>query len=213
MTLTCVSNEVGGILAGTARWLGVPLRELLDEAGQQARPTRSSAARSTATPAASPIAVLEDDRTALVAVGMNGEPLPVEHGFPARLLVAGLYGYVSATKWLTEIELTSFDRFDQYWVPRGLRVEGARSRPSPASTRPKALDATRPPAPSPSPASPGRRPVGIDKVEVKIDDGPWQDIRNCRPLRTRRRGASGCSPWSFASRPPHHHLPGHRRHR
>jgi DMSO/TMAO reductase YedYZ molybdopterin-dependent catalytic subunit len=116
--------------------------------------------------------VLDDDRTALVAVGMNGVPLPVEHGFPARLLVAGLYGYVSATKWLSEIEVTRFDRFDQYWVPRGYAAKAPIKTFSRIDT-PKPLTNT----PAGTVAIAGvawAQTRGIDRVEVRIDDGPWQ---------------------------------------
>lgn len=122
MTLTCVSNEVGGQLAGTARWLGVPLRELLDEAGASSDADQIVGRSVDGYTCGFPVSAV-DGRTAMVVVGMNGEPLPIIHGFPARLLVAGLYGYVSATKWLTEIEITRFDRFEQYWVPRGHTAE------------------------------------------------------------------------------------------
>ena len=118
-----------------------------------------------------PVAALDDERTALVVVGMNGEPLPIERGFPARLLVAGLYGYVSATKWLTEIELTTFADTEQYWVPRGWDAT------APIKTFSR-IDA---------PAGLGRVPAGrvpiagvawaptrgISRVEVRVDDGPW----------------------------------------
>ena len=118
ITLTCVSNTVGGKLVGTARWLGLPLRELLDEAGVQAGADQIVGHSIDDYTAGFPVSAAYD-RPALIAIGMNGEPLPIEHGFPARLMVPGLYGYVSATKWLTEIQLTRFADFDQYWVERG----------------------------------------------------------------------------------------------
>lgn len=117
ITLACVSNTVGGGLVGNARWLGVRLDELLAEAGIDPSADQLVGRSVDGYTCGFPIAAL-DGRPALVAVGMNGEPLPVEHGFPARLIVSGLYGYVSATKWLTELELTTFDSFDQYWVER-----------------------------------------------------------------------------------------------
>lgn len=171
VTLTCVSNEVGGNLAGTGRWLGVPLRELLDEAGVQRRADQIVGRSVDGYTCGFPVDALDGDRTALVVVGMNGEPLSVERGFPARLLVAGLYGYVSATKWLTEIELSTFADFDQYWVPRGWDAEAPIKTFSRIDT-PKGLGRLEP----------GRHPIagvawaqtrGISAVEVKVDDGEW----------------------------------------
>lgn len=123
ITLSCVSNRVGGSLVGNARWLGVPLSEILDRAGV-ADDAEQIVGRSVDDfTVGFPVEAAYDGREALIAVGMNGEPLPFEHGFPARLVVAGLYGYVSATKWLSEIELTGWDEFDAYWVPRGWAKE------------------------------------------------------------------------------------------
>jgi DMSO/TMAO reductase YedYZ molybdopterin-dependent catalytic subunit len=123
ITMTCVSNEVGGRLVGHARWLGLPLAELLDEAGVAAGADQIVGRSVDGYTCGFPVDVATDGRMALVAVGMNGEPLPLEHGFPVRLVVPGLYGYVSATKWLSEIELTTFDAFDHYWVRRGWATE------------------------------------------------------------------------------------------
>ena len=119
ITLTCVSNTIGGELIGNARWLGVRLDELLAEAGVQPGATQVVGRSIDGYTCGFPIEAATDGRNALVAFGMNGEPLPLEHGFPVRLIVPGLYGYISATKWLTEIELTTFEDFEQYWVPRG----------------------------------------------------------------------------------------------
>ena len=123
VTLQCVSNEVGGNLVGNATWQGVRLATLLDRAGVQAGATQIVGRSVDGFTAGFPTEVGLDGRTALVAVAMNGEPLPAEHGFPARLVVAGLYGYVSATKWLDAIELVPWEDFDGYWVPAGV-VEG-----------------------------------------------------------------------------------------
>ena len=124
VTLTCVSNEVGGLLAGNARWLGVPLGALLRENGIRDSSTnwscRSVDGMTIGTPTRSALEV-ED---AMLAFGMNGEPLPVEHGFPLRMVIPGLYGYVSACKWLTRIQATTFDAFDAYWVERGWAGQG-----------------------------------------------------------------------------------------
>ena len=118
-TLACVSNEVGGELVGTAYWLGVPLPALLRGAGVQADATQVIGRAVDGFTVGFPTDVALDGRESMVVIGMNGEPLPAEHGFPARLIVPGLYGYVSATKWLGEIELSRLDSFDSYWVDRG----------------------------------------------------------------------------------------------
>ena len=119
VTLACVSNEVGGDLAGNAYWRGVPLAALLERAGVQAGATQIVGRSVDDFTVGFPTDVALDGRASMVAVGMNGEPLPARHGFPARLVVPGLYGYVSATKWLAEIELTTLEAFDAYWIPRG----------------------------------------------------------------------------------------------
>lgn len=120
VTLSCVSNPVGGDLVGNAKWLGVPIKKLLDMAGVQPGATQIVGRSVDGWTGGFPTEYLDDpDRVALVAVAMNDEPLPTQHGFPVRLVVAGLYGYVSATKWLKEIELTTWDDFDGYWITRG----------------------------------------------------------------------------------------------
>ena len=119
ITLTCVSNEVGGKYAGNARWLGAPLADLLEEAGVDPRADMILSTSTDGMTIGTPTAVVMDGRDALLAVGMNGEPLPAEHGFPVRMVVPGLYGYVSATKWLTDLELTRFDKATPYWTERG----------------------------------------------------------------------------------------------
>ena len=179
-TISCVSNEVGGDLVGTARWLGVPLVELLDEAGPTARAEQVVGRSVDGWTGGFPLEVATDGREALVAVAMNDVPLPVRHGFPARLVVPGLYGYVSATKWLQDIELTTWDGFDGYWVPRGWSKQG----PVKTMTR---IDL---------PASGDRvedadlvvagvawAPVrGIGQVEIQVDDGPWEPVEVLPPL-------------------------------
>jgi DMSO/TMAO reductase YedYZ molybdopterin-dependent catalytic subunit len=171
VTLTCVSNEVGGTLAGNARWLGVPLGALLRENGIQQRSSqlvcRSDDGMTIGAPTRSALEV-ED---AMLAFGMNGEPLPVEHGFPVRMIIPGLYGYVSACKWLVEIQASTFDAFDAYWVERGWAQEGPIKIASRIDT-PTAVASF----------GPGRRAVagvawaqtrGIERVEVQIDEGDW----------------------------------------
>ncbi|MEU5787866.1 molybdopterin-dependent oxidoreductase [Micromonospora purpureochromogenes] len=173
VTLACVSNEVGGDLIGNARWLGVPLRELLDEADPEEGADQVVGRSVDGWTCGTPTAVLRDGRDALLAVGMNGEPLPVEHGFPVRMVVPGLYGYVSACKWVTELELTSFADFDAYWVPRGWSAQG------PVKTQSR-IDTPRPrnrltigPVMVAGVAWAQRR--GISRVEVRVDGGPWRE--------------------------------------
>ena len=134
ITLVCISNEVGGPYAGNARWLGVPLAAILDEVGVQDGADQLVSRSVDGFTAGTPTAVVTDGRDALVAFGMNGEPLPIAHGFPVRLVVPGVYGYNSATKWVSELELTTFAAYDAYWAARGATPSRARSRPSPGST-------------------------------------------------------------------------------
>jgi len=171
VTLTCVSNPVGGDLVGNARWLGVPVRDLLD----RARPRRSAdqlVGRSVDGYTCGIPLPAAYDRPCLVAVGMNGEPLPLRHGFPARLVTPGVYGYVGSTKWLTGLEVTTFDAFDQYWVPRGYAEQAPIKTMSRIDT-PRSLERVQA----------GRVVVagvawaqtrGIDAVELRIDDGPFR---------------------------------------
>ncbi|WP_176449826.1 molybdopterin-dependent oxidoreductase [Geodermatophilus saharensis] len=173
VTLTCVSNEVGGGLAGTARWTGVPLGALLRENGVSADSDQLVCRSSDGMTIGTPTRAALDVGNAMLAFGMNGEPLPVEHGFPVRMLVPGLYGYVSACKWLTSIEATTFDAFDAYWVERDWAAQG----PVKVASR---IDTPAPLRPFPA----GRRPIagvawaqgrGIARVEVRVDDGAWQE--------------------------------------
>jgi DMSO/TMAO reductase YedYZ molybdopterin-dependent catalytic subunit len=124
VTIACVSNNVGGDLIGNARWLGWPVRELLALAGPQAGADMVLSRSADGWTAGTPLEVLSDGRDALLAVGMNGEPLPLEHGFPVRLVVPGLYGYVSATKWVTQLKVTRFADDVAYWTPRGWSERG-----------------------------------------------------------------------------------------
>lgn len=170
ITLTCVSNTVGGDLVGTARWLGVPLRELLDEAGVQAGANQLVGRSVDGWTSGLPLGAI-DGRPALLAVGMNGEPLPLEHGFPARVVVSGLYGYVSATKWITELEVTTFDAFDAYWTERGWDQQAPIKTMSRIDT-PRTLAKVRPGTVAIGGVA-WAQTVGISKVEVKIDDGEF----------------------------------------
>ncbi|MGB2568581.1 molybdopterin-dependent oxidoreductase [Micromonospora citrea] len=173
VTLACVSNEVGGDLIGNARWLGVPIRELLDEVQPEEGADQVVGRSVDGWTCGTPTAVLRDGRDALLAVGMNGEPLPVEHGFPVRMVVPGLYGYVSACKWVTELELTSFADFDAYWVPRGWSAQG------PVKTQSR-IDTPRPrnriiAGPVVVAGVAWAQHRGVSRVEVRVDGGPWRD--------------------------------------
>jgi DMSO/TMAO reductase YedYZ molybdopterin-dependent catalytic subunit len=172
ITLTCVSNEVGDDLVGNARWVGTPLADLLREAGIRPGADQLVSTSRDGMTIGTPIREVMDGRDALLAYTMNGEPLPVEHGFPVRMVVPGLYGYVSACKWIVDLKVTTFDAFDAYWV----RVGWARQAPIKTQSR---IDTPR------SGAEPraGRIPIagvawaqhrGISAVEVRVDDGPWQ---------------------------------------
>ncbi len=174
VTLSCVSNEVGGGLVGNALFQGVRLKDLLDEAGVQAGATQVVSRSIDGWDCGSPTSVIMDGRDAMLAIAMNGEPLPAEHGYPARLVVPGLYGYVSATKWVTDIELTRWEDFDGYWIPRGWAKEG------PVKTMAR-IDRPRS---GRTLAASGAGVVdiaglawavhrGIGKVEISIDDGEW----------------------------------------
>ena len=171
VTISCVSNEIGGDLVGNAVWTGIPLLPVLEKAGIQPGADQVVGVSVDGWTAGFPLDVLDGERTALIAIAMNGEPLPINHGFPARLIIAGLYGYVSATKWLAGIGLTTWDGFDGYWIPRGWSKEGPIKITSRIDTP---RDGSRH---SPGPAGIGGiawAPTrGIGAVEVQIDDGEW----------------------------------------
>ncbi|MFE9653725.1 molybdopterin-dependent oxidoreductase [Micromonospora sp. NPDC006431] len=172
VTLACVSNEVGGDLIGNARWLGVPIKELLDEAEPEEGADQVVGRSVDGWTCGTPTAVLRDGRDALLAVGMNGEPLPVEHGFPVRMVVPGLYGYVSACKWVTELELTRFADFDAYWVPRGWSAQAPIKTQSRIDTPRPRNRLTAGPVTVAGVAWAQHR--GIRTVDVRVDGGPWQ---------------------------------------
>jgi DMSO/TMAO reductase YedYZ molybdopterin-dependent catalytic subunit len=176
ITLCCVSNPVGGPYIGNARWLGASLRGLLQEAGVRAGASQLLCTSSDGFTSGTPVETAMDGRDALIAVGMNGTPLPVAHGFPARLVIPGLYGYVSACKWLVDIKVTTYAAAQAYWVPRGWSAQ------APVKTESR-IDVPT-----------GQNPVrtgqtvsiagvawaqhkGIDAVEVRINGGPWQQAR------------------------------------
>ena len=173
VTLTCVSNEVGGDLAGNAMWQGVRIAEVLKMAGPQAGADCVLSTSYDGFTVTTPIEALTDDRDALFAFGMNGEPLPVEHGFPVRMVVPGLYGYVSATKWVVDLNVSTFAEQTAYWTDRGWSAQA----PIKTSSRidvPKSFEQV----------SKGTVAIagvawaqhrGIQGVQVQVDDGDWQD--------------------------------------
>ncbi|HEY3502502.1 MAG TPA: molybdopterin-dependent oxidoreductase [Actinocatenispora sp.] len=175
ITLCCVSNPVGGPYIGNARWIGVRLADLLREAGVQDGADQIVSRSADGMTIGTPTSVALDGRDAMLAVAMNDAPLPIRHGFPVRMLVPGLYGYVSACKWLVDIELTTFGDYDAYWVPRGWSAKG------PIKTESR-IDTPR----GGAKLGAGRIPVagvawaqhkGITRVEVRVDDGDWQPAR------------------------------------
>jgi DMSO/TMAO reductase YedYZ molybdopterin-dependent catalytic subunit len=175
ITLTCVSNEVGGTLLGTARWLGVELAPLLREAGVGAGSDQLVGRSVDGMTIGTPVATVLDGRAAMLAIAMNGEPLRPEHGFPVRMIVPGLYGYVSATKWLIDLELSRFDAFDPYWVRRGWDQQAPIKTSSRIDT-PKALSTVKA-GPVMVAGVAWAQHRGISAVEVRVDAGPWQKAR------------------------------------
>ena len=175
VTLMCVSNEVGGYLTGNAKWLGYPIRELL----ARAKPTRGAdvvlSTSQDGFTATTPLEVLQDTgRNSLLAVGMNGEALPLEHGYPVRMVVPGLYGYVSATKWVVELKVSTFEKESAYWTDRGWAAKG----PVKTSSRidvPSFGDEIEPGTTVAIAGVAWAQHVGIERVEVRIDTDPWQE--------------------------------------
>ncbi|MEV0421236.1 molybdopterin-dependent oxidoreductase [Streptosporangium canum] len=175
ITLCCVSNEVGGPYVGNARWLGTSLAGVLRDAGVRKGADMLLSTSADGWTCGTPVDVVLDGRDALLAFGMNGEALPVEHGFPVRQVVPGLYGYVSATKWVTDIKVTRFDRDEAYWTPKGWSAMG------PVKTQSR-IDLPRDGAR----VAPGRTVIagvawaqhkGVEAVEVRIDRGQWRQAR------------------------------------
>ena len=181
ITLSCVSNTVGGRLVGNAIWTGVPLAALLDRAGVHGRANQVVGRSVDDFTAGFPTELTRDGRNAILAIGMNDELLPTRHGFPARLVVAGLYGYVSAVKWLDEIHLTTWDAFDGYWVPRGWSKRGPIKTQSRIDVprNDASLRAGEPTWIAGIAWAPTR---GIRRVEVRVDNEDWVECRLGQPL-------------------------------
>ena len=172
VTLACVSNPVGGELISNAVWTGYRVRDLLARSGIRPEADMVLSTSSDGFTAGTPVEALTDGRDSLLAIGMNGVPLPVEHGYPARLVVPGLYGFVSATKWVVDLELTRFDRAEAYWTKLGWSAK------APIKTQSR-IDVPRNGARlEPGPVTVGgvawAQPRGVKTVEVRIDDGPWR---------------------------------------
>jgi DMSO/TMAO reductase YedYZ molybdopterin-dependent catalytic subunit len=182
MTLNCVSNPVGGDLVSNAWWSGTLLKDLLEEAGVHAGADAVKQTSEDGWTCGTPLSALLDDRGAMLAFAMNGEPLPIEHGFPVRTLVPGLYGYVSACKWVRDIEVTTFDSFSAYWTERGWSAEG-----------PVKL-ASRIDVPGDGHSVPAgqvrvgglawQQNTGIAGVQVRLDGGAWRDATLARKTLT-----------------------------
>jgi DMSO/TMAO reductase YedYZ molybdopterin-dependent catalytic subunit len=198
VTIACVSNEVGGNLVGNAKWTGVKLADVLAMAGVQAGATQVVPRSIDGWTAGFPTSWITDPahpRDAIIAVKMNDAPLPVEHGFPARLIVPGLYGYVSATKWLTEIQLTTLEAVDAYWVPRGWAKEAPILTQSRIDVPGSGTSVKAGPVAVAGVAwAPDR---GVSKVEVSIDGGAWQEATLATEL-----SAATWVQWKYAWQAP-----------
>lgn len=173
ITLACVSNEVGGNEIGNAEWGGVLLADVLRAAGVKDGAEQLVSRSQDGWTCGTPVDAVMDGRAAMLVTTMNGEPLTPKHGYPVRMIVPGLFGYVSATKWLTEIELTTWDAFDPYWVVRGWTREG----PTIASSR---IDVPRPAAKvSSGSLNAGgfawAPRAGVKQVQVRLDGGEWYE--------------------------------------
>jgi len=173
VTLACVSNEVGGQYVGNARWLGAALGDLLDEAGVKPGADQIVSRSTDGFTVGTPTDVVRDGRDAMLAVAMNGEPLPLDHGFPVRMIVPGLYGYVSATKWLVDLELSTFDAFDAYWIRRGWAQQAPVKTQSRIDTPGSYAEVAAGEVAVAGVAWAQHR--GITRVEVQVDGAAWAE--------------------------------------
>ena len=176
LTLNCVSNEVGGNLISNGRFLGAPLADILREAGVSPEADQLVASGADGITIGTPTAVVMDGRDAMLAVGLDGAPLPTAHGFPVRMIVPGLFGYVSACKWIVSLEATTFDAVEAYWVQGGWAREGP-VRLASRIDRPTASHAVRVGEMVTVAGVAWDQHVGVSKVQVQVDDGAWQDAR------------------------------------
>jgi DMSO/TMAO reductase YedYZ molybdopterin-dependent catalytic subunit len=178
VTLCCVSNPVGGDLVGNAWWSGVRIADLLKEAGVHPDADAVLQTSEDGWTCGTPVEALTDDRNAMLAIAMNGRPLPVEHGFPVRMVVPGLYGFVSATKWLVDLQVTRFADFDAFWTERGWaekcpiktqsRIDVPRGNHRVAAGAVKVAGVA------------WAQHLGIEKVEVQVDGHGWQEVQLAR---------------------------------
>ena len=174
VTLCCVSNFVGGSLIGNAFWSGVLVRDLLAEAGVQPGADAVKQTSQDGWNCGTPLSALTDpNRQAMLAIAMNGKPLPIEHGFPVRMVVPGLYGYVSATKWLVDIEVTKFSNFSAYWTERGWSEKGPVKTESRIDVPTDGQEMR--PGTQRFGGSAWAQHTGISKVEFQLDGGQWQE--------------------------------------
>lgn len=175
ITLTCVSNEVGGSLVGSARWLGVPLKDLLDRVGVGSKADQILSTAVDGFTISTPLKAALDGRNAIVAFGMNGHPLPRNHGFPVRLIVPGLYGYVGSTKWLQKLTLTTYAAQQAYWTKRKWAIDAPIKLSSRVDT-PRPLSTIKPGTTAIAGVA-WAQPDGVAKVEVRVDGGAWQEAK------------------------------------
>lgn len=175
VTLSCVSNPVGGNLAGNALWQGVRLDAILAEAGVHPDATQLVSRSNDGWTCGTPVASVTDGRNAMLAIAMNGEPLPAEHGYPVRMVVPGEYGYVSATKWVVEMELTTWDAYDAYWVPRGWAQQAPMKTMTRIETPRDDAEVTAGTVTLAGTAWAVHR--GVSAVEVRVDGGEWMRAR------------------------------------
>jgi len=176
ITLCCVSNPVGGPYIGNAKWLGASLRSLLQDAGIKAGASQLLCTSVDGFTSGAPVETAMDGRDALLAIGMNGTPLPVAHGFPARLVIPGLYGYVSACKWMVDIEVTTYGAAQAYWVPRGWSAQGPIKTESRIDV-PTGQNSINAGSKVTIAGVAWAQHKGIDAVEVRVGNGPWQQAR------------------------------------
>jgi DMSO/TMAO reductase YedYZ molybdopterin-dependent catalytic subunit len=176
ITLTCVSNSVGGEYVGGARWIGVRLTDLLDRAGVGSKADQILSTDFDGMKISTPLDLATDGRDAMIALGMNGEPLPRAHGYPARMVIPGLYGFISATKWVTRLTLTTYADEEAYWTERDWATD-APIKPSARIDTPKSLAEIPTGQTVIGGVAWAQNDQGVTKVQVKVDGGGWEDAQ------------------------------------
>jgi DMSO/TMAO reductase YedYZ molybdopterin-dependent catalytic subunit len=174
ITLTCVSNSVGGEYVGGARWIGVRLTDLLEQAGVGSKADQILSTDFDGMTISTPLELATDGRDAMIALGMNGEALPRAHGYPARMVVPGLYGFISATKWVTRLTLTTYADEAAYWTERDWATD-APIKPSARIDTPKSLAEITPGETVIGGVAWAQNDGGVATVQVRVDGGPWED--------------------------------------